>query len=182
MKDVFEIILGEKAEQGKILFDKVTFTMPEFIIQDESIYQARAEALECSFVLFCSDFIENVSNLKNNKRFIDIYEYVDFNKHYEAYYYLFGKYNLVWQELELISENKRKESRFEIMIEELLNYFNKFWKQHIYKTFNEISPVSSSDILLDSFFKNLTSEEFERSNTFFINDSKLNKKELTIKI
>ena len=55
MKDVFEIMLGKRAEQGKILFDKVTFTMPEFIIQDELIYQARAEALECSFILFCSD-------------------------------------------------------------------------------------------------------------------------------
>jgi hypothetical protein len=182
MKDVFEIMLGERAELGKVLFNKVTFTMPEFIIQDESIYQARAEALECSFILFCSDFIESVTNVKNNKSFIDIYDSVDFNKHYEAYYYLFGKYNLGWQELELISADKRKESRFEIMIEELLNYLNKFWKQHIHKTLNKISPDLSSDILLDSFFKNFTSKELESSHTFFISDSKLNRKELTIKI
>jgi hypothetical protein len=182
MKDVFEIMLGKRAEQGKILFDKVTFTMPEFIIQDELIYQARAEALECSFILFCSDFIGNVTNVKNNKSFIDIYDRVDFNKHYEAYYYLFGKYNLVWEELELISDDKRKESNFEIMIEELLNYFNKFWKEYIHKTFNKINPDLSSDILLDSFFKTFTNEEYEKSHTFFINDSNMNIKELSIEI
>jgi hypothetical protein len=185
MKDPFEIVLGEKAEKGKTLFNKVSFGMSEFIVLDESIYAARALALKCGFAMFCSKYLKSVTNFKNENSFIDIYDGLNFHEFQEAYFYLFGKCNLIWQELEIVNENERKEARFEVMIEKLLEYYSDFWKHYLMQKFALIDPLMASDIVLDElvdYVSEANNNEIEKSYDFFSSERGLDKKNLSIEI
>jgi hypothetical protein len=172
MRDPFGILLGDKAKNGEILFNKVSFAMPEFIVLDESIYVARALALKCGFAMFCSNYLKCVTTFKNENSFIKIYDAINFHEFEEAYFYLFGKYKLGWQELEIYNEADRKEARFEIMIEKLLIYYSEYWKYFLVQKFESINSSIVSDIVFDELtelVKKPNSEEAEKSYHFFSN-------------
>jgi hypothetical protein len=185
MKDPFEILLGEKAEKGKTLFNKVTFGMSEFIVLDESIYAARALALKSGFAMFCSKYLKSVTNFKIENSFIDIYDGLNFHEFQEAYFYLFGKCNLIWQELEIFNEDERKEARFQVMIEKLLEYYSDFWKHYLMQKFTSIDPLTVSDVVLDELIDHTAetnSNIIEKSYDFFNSERGLDKKKLSIEI
>jgi len=168
MEDAFNILLGEKSEKARVFFNKVSFDMEEFLITDESVLEARALALKCGFALFCSTYLENVTNFKSQNSFIDIYDNFNFHEFKEEYFYLFGKSNLIWQELDMLNEEEREEGRFEIMIEQLLKYYSEFWKQYLLQKFKSISPLMAADVVLDALSETETvSDEVEKSYNFF---------------
>lgn len=170
MKCVFKLLLKERAKPAKDFFEKVSFAREEFLHPSESINYAQNQLSEYGFAWMCKKYYDSVLGLKYDIGLIDVNEKFDFSAYRDQIFFLYGKENFNWEELDIFSEKDREEKRFQWIIEGLIEYYSIKWVSDLKKRFNTEDPFTTIELVEKNLLipiKPLNSEIQEKSIKFF---------------